>query len=200
MRLLFTLICCLMLLSVWAQRPANEPAHTAPDFAHLQAAIAGLADTVRLDQLREFNDVMIQAGKFDEAQQALVEAQKVALATHNDYLISGVYFSLGFLAGNQSDYPTALRYYQRAFDLVKNTTHYERQARLLQTIGSTYSMNQDWPNAEHYLKQSLAIAQQHQLLLSSAEAYSNLSNLAGMRNHPAQALAYNEKALAIYQS
>ncbi|GGF04277.1 histidine kinase dimerization/phosphoacceptor domain -containing protein [Hymenobacter cavernae] len=201
MKLLFTIICSFLFLSAgWAQRPADEPAHTAPDFAHLQAAISSLPDTTRIDQLREFTDVMIEKGKFGEAQQALAEAKKVALATKNDYLLSGVYFSIGYLASNQSDHSTAVRNYQQAFDLVKNTPRYKRQARILLALGEAYTITNDWQNAEHYLQQALAIARQHQLSTSMAQVYGDLSNLAGMQQQPVKASGYNQQALAIYRA
>ncbi len=183
-----------------AQRPADEPAHTAPDFAHLQPAIAALPDSGRIDQLREFGDVMIAAGRFDQAQAALDEALAVAEAAGSPALISKAEASRGFLALSQEQFPAAINHYQRAYDLIKSTPAYTRQAKLLIRMATVFMDARDWPTAERYLRRALAVAERHQLADQTAVAYGELSNLAGRRRRPAEALAYNTKALGLYEA
>ena len=183
-----------------AQRPADDPAHTAPDFVHLRPAIAALPDSGRIDQLREFSDVMVESGQFGEAQAALDEALAIGQAADDPALVSKAEASLGYLAASQAQFPAAIQHYQRAYDLIKHTTAYSRQAKILMRIGSVFVEAKDWGNAERYLHQALTVAKRHQLSAQMAGAYDGLSNLAGMRQRPAEAMTYIDSALVLHQA
>ena len=179
------------------QAPA-EPAHTAPDLAHLLPAIATLPDSARLDQLREFADVLIDAGRFDEANATLTEAAEQARATGNTSLIASVEHAQGYLAAQLADFAVALQHYQRALDLARPAHNYRFQIRVLTHIAGLSHQTKNWAQANQAQQQALALAQAHHLARQEAQAYGELSNLAGMQKHPALALAYNKKALAMH--
>ncbi len=176
-----------------AQHPATpEPAHAAPDLAHLLPAIAALPDSGQIDQLLEFTDVLGQAGHFDEAGPALREAAAVAQASSQPSLQIRVAQSQGYLAAQLADFAEALRYYQRALDLAQASHNYRRQIRVLNNIAGLSYQTHDWQQANQAQQQ--ALAQARHLPQAEASIYGELSNLAGMQHRPAEALAYNTTA------
>jgi signal transduction histidine kinase len=183
----------------WAQLPpAPEPAHTAPDLAHLLPAIAALPDSGRVDQLLEFIDVLVEAGRFEEATATLREAATVAQASNDPRLVCRVEMSKGYVAAQLADFAEALQHYQRALDLARSNHDVRRQIRVLSRIAGLSYETHDWRQASTAQQQALALAKAHQLPQLEANVYGELSNLAGMQHRPAEALAYNNKALAMY--
>ncbi len=177
---------------------APEPAHSVPDLAHLLPAIAAMSDSARLDQLREFADVLIDAGRFDEAAATLHEAATQAQASGQGRLIASVEGAQGYLAARLADFAGALQHYQRALDLARANHDYPYQIRTLSHIAGLAYQTKNWAQANQAQPQALALAPAHPLRQQEAQVYGELSNLAGMQKHPAQALAYNNKALAMY--
>ncbi|GAA4046654.1 hypothetical protein GCM10022409_35890 [Hymenobacter glaciei] len=105
----------------------------------------------------------------------------------------------GALARREGKYEESIQEGQQALALLQGTTEYRTQARTLHGLGSTYAMSGDLASAERYFKQSLAVAQKHQISASEAQAHAGLANIAGTKDDYAGARQHNDRALAIYQ-
>jgi len=179
-----------------APRPAGEPAHTAKSLTELLPAIAARPDSSQVDQLREFSDVMVEAGRFDEATAALDRAATVAQVSGRVRLIAGVELSRGYVAMSITDYAAALGHYHRVLDLARAAANYRLEHRALVKLAQLYEATQNYPEAERQLDQALRLVQSRPLADLTGTTYEQLSTLAGKRGQPAQALGFIRRALA----
>jgi two-component sensor histidine kinase len=195
MRFLLSLLLLLGALLASYHAPAAPPR-----LAALRPRLATLPDSTQVDELRNVITSSAEAGDFAQARRALHLADSVAQASARPELLGSVALSAGYLANALGDFPHALASYQRALDLARRAGNVRRQVRALVRLGTTSAQAANYPAATRYLQQALALAQRQHLRSSEADTYSELANLADRQHQPAQAQAYNDRALAIYKA
>ncbi|WP_379848032.1 histidine kinase dimerization/phosphoacceptor domain -containing protein [Larkinella bovis] len=177
---------------------AQPPLHTAYDT--LKTSLAQKPDTVQLLEYRNFAHAMLQKGRVGEAQMALKEALTIAEQVKNAEQISKVFTSLGMLEIDQGNFAEALKFFQQALDHLEKSAFASQKILVLLRIGQVYFSSNNLKLSEQYYRQGLRLAQQHNKPVLMADAYAELANLEDSRSNSQQALAYNAKAIAIYQA
>ena len=157
------------------------------------------ADTARIGRLLRQSEQLAGTGKFKPAHAPMNEALTQARATHLNGVISRVLFAQQQLAHREGQFEQAIRYGQQAWALVRGTTDYAAQARILLGLATTYGVSQDVVSATRYFRQALALAQARHLPDPEAQADAGLGITAAIAHNNPLTLRYNERALAIYR-
>ena len=167
--------------------------------AFVSAGSPPAADTARISGLLRHGEQLAGAGNFQAAHAPLGEALRQARATQRPDVIGRVLFAQYSLAHREGRFEDAVRYGQQAWALVRGTTDYAAQARLLLGLATTYGVSQDVGSSNRYFRQALALAQARHLPEAEAQAFAGLGISAAIeRNHPLT-LRCNNRALAIYR-
>ena len=157
------------------------------------------ADTARISGLLRHSGQLAGAGNFQPAHAPLDSALRLAQATRRADVISRVLYAQQQLTHREGQFEDAIRYGQQAWALVRGTTDYAAQARILLGLATTYGVSQDVVSATRYFRQALALAQARHLSDPEAQAYAGLGITAAIaHNHPLT-LYYNNRALVIYR-
>ena len=156
-------------------------------------------DTARVGQLLRQSEQLAGAGHFQRAHAPLAAALRQARATRRGALIGRVLFARYFLAHREGQFEAAIGYGQRAWALVRSTTDYATQARILLGLATTYGVSQDVVSATRYFRQALALAQMRHLPEAEAQAFAGLGITAAIAHNNPLTLRCNERALAIYR-
>ena len=162
---------------------------THPLVARIRQAEPVRSDTARINRLLKEGEVMINTESLGLAHGRLDTALQLAQGAGYNHIIGRVHFVRGFLAHREGKYEQSIQEGQQALALLQGTTEYQMQARTLCGLGSNYAVTGDMASAERYYKQSLAIAQKHQIYASVAQAYAGMSNVASSKNDFARTYA-----------
>ncbi|RYZ19371.1 MAG: tetratricopeptide repeat protein, partial [Sphingobacteriales bacterium] len=180
------------------QSHAQPTLTTAYDSLKTQLALK--SDTVQIAQYQNFAEDMLRKGRVGDSQTALAEALSIAEKLQNERQISRVYESFGRLEIDQGNFAQALNYFQKALDYLKDSPALNQKILILLRIGQTYFLANDLKQAENYYRQGLKLADQNKRAVLMADTYSELANLEDTRKNSRKALAYNARAIALYQA
>ncbi|MFZ0545646.1 MAG: tetratricopeptide repeat protein [Candidatus Promineifilaceae bacterium] len=136
-----------------------------------------------------------------EAGKRYLETAERFFQQHNqEEELADCYNSLAIAAYYQSDYQTALDYYQMAFDIDKTLSDTEGMIKRLGNMGLVYLQWGQLDQAQNLLEQSLKIARdiKHQEFI--ANRLSNLGVVVSKRGNQAGALALYKQAVDIDES
>ena len=184
---------------LFLQQTYAQPAlPTAYDSLKTQLALK--PDTVQIAQYQNFAEDMLRKGRVGDSQTALAEALSIAEKLQNERQISKVYESFGRLEIDQGNFAQALNRFQKALDYLKDSPVLNQRILILLRIGQTYFLANDMKQAENYYNQALQLAGQNKRAVLMADTYSELANLEDTRKNSRKALAYNARAIALYQA
>jgi tetratricopeptide (TPR) repeat protein len=129
-----------------------------------------------------------------------------AIRTHNiikqeksEVELSNLYYELGNLYTQRSEYDIALEYLSKSRALIKTTQDSSLLSTVLTGIGIIYHFQSDDSIAENYYLEALEIAQAIQDESGIASAYLNLGSIK-MYEDPVPASRYFRKAIASYKT
>ena len=108
-----------------------------------------------------------------------------------------VYDSLGVEYFHVGDYKKALKYYQLALSIAKDTGDKRKQARAYGNLGIVYCELGDLKKAEEYFQQCLSIAKDAGDYLEQAHAYGHLGNIHCTVGNFKTAMEYCQQSLSI---
>ncbi len=131
-----------------------------------------------------------EMGLYLEAQDALMNARSVFLASKNREGTAKVYIQLGHLSFEMERYDTALVWYKRALKLHKQLDDPGRYAKTLTDIGNALDELNMPDSALIYYKQALDIWKGLEDLLGQAQVYTNMGDAYKHINDYVQALRY----------
>ena len=136
----------------------------------------------------------------DYALKALAISEKLQEDT---VAIVNIYTSLGVHYQEQSNFPLALEYLQKAYELSKsvNGEKSQRTATIINNIGGLYSYMADVPKALEYYSKALTMRQQVLGDLHPDVAYSfdNIASVYYKQQEYSQSMEYSRKALSIWE-
>ena len=105
------------------------------------------------------DQLLQQAVRLTEARQDIEGARDIFASLDYPYALSRVYQYLGFLAGQELDYPTAVRAFQEALTRSRQIGNRQIEGLVLMNLGVTHSRMGDAAAAAGYYEQSRDVYQ-----------------------------------------
>ncbi len=150
-----------------------------------------LKDLANYYETQEHNTVL--------AENYLLEAKKIAENLNSSYLRMEIYNSMGILYRNLSQYTSALKLHNDAFNIAKEVGDKWQQTKLLNNLGVVYRRLDNHAYASEYHLRALKLAEEIKDTFNISVACNGLGNIFSLNGRPNEALEYFRIALFLSQ-
>lgn len=154
-----------------------------------------LPDTTRVQVLMKLTSLLNDQA-VDEALKYGLEAKGIVDSARAIEKRGKVYFLLGVVYMNKSDYSQALSYLFKALKYYEIQNDAISQAKCYNNIGALYALIGMHNQSIVYLRKALNIADEHPGQLNVGVIYLSIGNAMGSLNRRTESIAYFNKALA----
>ena len=148
---------------------------------------------LRANALINFAAVLIDCKAFEQAENCLREAQRIANLHNNKSNLVKTYSNLGYLALKKFELKKAETYYHKEFELL-GSSNVESHSLVYLNLSCIEMYWGNFKKSEEYVNEALSLAIEYEFLETEKECYKNLMQLAITQHNFRLSEFYNAKA------
>ncbi|MFC4769997.1 helix-turn-helix domain-containing protein [Effusibacillus consociatus] len=144
----------------------------------------------------------LQVGEFDKAAELFEACLDAAIASKDNVKMIRIMNQLGAVAYSQQNYPIAVHYLKKAYDLAKKEPNTDPfiLGEIASHLGTIHSQISEWDQAKEYFEEASVALKDNHNLRQIADIYLDLAKANRNLENYDLALHYSQAAAALYQA